>query len=300
MSDTEDTISLIDLLVVLLRYRVWIAAITVAGLLVSLVYFWVLPKFELVKVTADTSYTTQVTVNIVNPPGLLGAYFDTNTANLTQAWFQNLSLVTQVYREFMVKNNDLYQPDQFYTLGSLETYLQESVLGKSLKVAFDSATVAVKVTLDDVDATRAKKFLAALSAKVKAQVTAVLQKRIENARQALEDSAASLNASTTGTQERILALSDLRQKQFLLSQLVQDKNFPFQQQGDLVVLQQVSGKSTNNKGLSPSLMVVVLSLGSFFAAIFLAFVFEYLRRVRTNADDMRKIHEVLDKKAQTR
>ena len=294
-AETEDTISLIDLLVVLLRFRRWIGAITATGVLLSFTYFWVLPKLELVKLRPDTSYTTQVTVSIVNPPGLLGAYFDTNTANLTVAWFQNLSLVTPVYRELVVENND-----QFASVGSLESFLQETVLGKTLKVSFDGSTVTTKVTMEDLDPNRAKVFLAALSEKVKAQVTAVLQKRIQNARQALDDSVASLNVSTSGTQERILALSDLRQKQFLLDQLVKDKDFPFQQQGDIVVLEQLPGKGPGNKGLSPNLMIVAISLGSLFASIFLTFVLEYFRRVRTNLDDMRKIRNVLDEKAQTR
>ena len=275
-------------------------AITGAGVILSFTYFWILPRLDLVKVAPETSYTTQVTVGIVNPPGLLGAYFDTNTANLTQAWFQNLSLLTPVYRELVVKNNKLFHEGQFDTQGSLESYVQDSVLGKTLKVSLDGATVTMKVTMEDADAGRAKAFLSALSDKVKAQVTTVLQKRIQNARQALDDSVASLSATTSGTQERILALSDLRQKQFLLDQLVKDKDFPFQQQGDIVVLEQVAGKGSNNKGLSPNLMIVVISLGSLFGSLFLAFVLEYLRRVRTNLDDMRKLHEVLDKKAQTR
>ena len=309
----DDSVSLIDLLVVLLRFRFWILGITGTGVLLSALYFWVLPRFEPVKVSTGSGYITQLTVGIVNPPSLLAPFFDsettkliqapffdTNLAKLTQAWFQNLSLVTPVYRDLVVKNNQQFDPSQFDAKGSLESYLQNNVLDKTLKVKDDVPTVSMKVTMEDLDAERAKAFLKALSEKVKQQVTAEAQKRLQAARQALVEASASMNAGTGGPQERTLAVSDFLQKQFLLDQLTKDSDFPYQQQGDIVVLEQVAGKGIMNMKVSPSLSVLLASGGSLVASIVLAFLLEYLRRVRGNSEDMLKLRQVLEKPAKSR
>jgi len=291
----DDSVSLIDLLVVLLRFRFWILGITGTGVLLSALSFWVLPQLDPVKVSSG-----QLTVVIVNPPSLLAPFFDSETTKLTQARFQNLSLVTPVYRDLVVKNNQQFDPKQFDSTGSLESYLQNNVLGKTLKVTDDVPTASMKVTMEDPDGERAKAFLKALSEKVKQQVTAEAQKRLQAARQALVEASASMNAMTGGPQERTLAVSDFLQKQFLLDQLTKDSDFPYQQQGDIVVLEQVAGKGIMNMKLSPSLSVLLASVGSLVAAIMFAFLLEYLRRVRGNSEEMLKLRQVLEKPAKSR
>ncbi len=294
IAENDDQNSLVDLLVVLLRFRSWIMGITAAVALLSITSFWLLPKFGILSVVPETSYTAMLTIAVVNPPELLSSYFDTNTANQTQAWFQNMSLISPLYRELIVDGNDDFGLDAFAKDGSLETHLQQEVIGKTLKVSFDEMTVSVTVTMESRELDRAKEFLAALAAAVKVQVTDVMRKRIQNAVMAIEIALTALSETTSPG-----ALTQMREKQALLTQMVKDADYPFQQQGELVVLSQLENAGADNKAFSPIVLIFAITLGALVASGLLAFALEYVRRVRGSANDMRKIRDVLAKKAQT-
>jgi hypothetical protein len=295
-ADAEDTVSLIDVVAVLLRWRKLIILMTGIAIIAGLTIFLILPKAKIITFDKEPSYIVQLDLKILNVPGQIGGYFDTNSLGLSQSYFTTLSMVVPFFREIMLVNNPVYKNMDFEKRGVLEAFLRKEIIGKSLKTSFDGNSMVLTVSYTGKDADRAIAFLAALNEAVRQRISQDMRPKIEQARLVLEEAYKSLFATTlAGTQERILAFSDLQQRRFMLEQLAGDVEFPYQQLGDLVVLADDPEKDGGGV-FSARVGFLIFVLGAFFTSVLLAFVLEYIHRIRANTNDMAKLRIALGKK----
>lgn len=288
----EDTISLIDLLVVVVRFRHWILGLTLAGLLGSLGFLGFKSFVAQESLVPEPIYKAQMTMVISDSPALLSDYLDRGIAGQALAALQTLDLVVPVFKASVVDGNSAFTNQGFDKMGTLEFYLQDNVIGKSLVAAQDAWTV--KVSFEGHDATRAKEFVTALTERVRLTIRAQVLQQISAARKSLSQALVSMEAGTGSTQDRVLVAAELRQKVQLLDLLASDEAFPLVPLGGVAVLALPPGKgTTDSKALSPTLLVVLVTVASMFVSVVIAFVLEYLRRLRSTPSEMDKLRQAL-------
>jgi hypothetical protein len=296
VSASDESISLVDILVVILRWRVLIMVVTGAAVVIGFVFFWVLPRAKVITIDKDPGYVAQLNIKMVNVPGALGGYFDTSAIGLSQSYFTTLSLVAPVFQDAIVKDNPEYKDADYTDRGSFEAFIRKDIIGKRLKTSYDGGNLVLTVSYNGKNADRAAAFLIALNKAVRERVNQDMQPKIIRARAVLDEAFKSLYATTmAGTQERILAFSDLQQRRFMLEQLAGDTDFPFQQLGDVVILAADPEKDGTGNGMSARTGLLITVFGAFFVSIFLAFVLEYIRRLRNNGEEMAKLKAALGK-----
>lgn len=293
--NAEDTISMIDIFAVILRWRMLVIVITGVALIGGLLVFWALPKAKVISFDQTHSYAAQLNLKLVNVPGRIAGYFDASSSGLAQSYFSRLGMVLPVFRDVVYTNSAAYH-DLFKNRGELEAYLQSDIIGSRLKTSFDGNGMVLTVSYSDLDPEIVQNFLIRLNEAVRKQIIQDMQPKIVRARQVLDDAYKSLSITAlAGTQERILAISDLQQQRFVLEQLAEDPDFPYQQLGDIVVLVDNSKNDGNKTGISANVGFLITVFGAFFVSIFMAFVLDYIRRIRQNDGAMAKLKAALRK-----
>ena len=300
----EDEISLIDLLIVLLKYRRLILGITLAALVVAVGgYFWY-PAYQYhnaqdsrlyeahlrvgpapVMSSLEVSYNLQE--QFKNTPMLLNALLEAGYQEFGYDHELQISLTSAeqraralfVVRQRLIKNESL---DGDSLNADKQLFFVESVNG-------EDRTVELLYKADTPE--RAQAFLEALYQQVNAGLVQTLRPLAE---------------SVVSSYERLLALEN--PGEVLADKIVED-SFRYDQAKELLAGEApaleplddtyVVAPEVRLENFQSSFIVkgVVLVLAALFLSIFLAFVLNAFAQVRSDQESMEKIHAALGREA---
>ncbi|MEX2442950.1 MAG: hypothetical protein WD492_05070 [Alkalispirochaeta sp.] len=305
----EDTISLIDLVAVVVRHRVLIIGGTfLAGLLVTaLMYAGPMAGIE---IGPQPVYTAEQRV-LVNPlPPELQESVSVDIPTTVRTLLTNPLLVGEAYREFEDTPREDRSPEQYLTA------IREDVIGKRYNVEWDSDTLTITLQYTNNSREHTVAFLDEILALVTPEVADYLEPRFVEAGESLratrdrtrEDLAilandtllqltdAGIDTDLVSLMEAIdriggatlRSLADIERAIGRLEALSEDPSALLSAVGSPIVFEDTTS--------SRAMVVIISTITAFFLAVFLAFVLEYIRRVRHEPEEMAKLESAWQRK----
>jgi hypothetical protein len=296
----EDEISLLDLFVVLLKYRKLIIIVTLVAVIIAAAGYFLYPPYQYQK--ALEHQRVEAYLRVAPWPGLktLELNYD-----LKQLFAQAPSLLYALraagYESFGYgEDYQIDLTDETLTSRALFVVQQRLLKNQSLDgTALDedqrlfsvtSTSEGAVVVFKDNDPEQAKRFLAALFDATNKELTALLLTQAD---------------SIISAYERLLAIespSDLVQSAISAGQQRYDTAMRLQtgqanainQLGGIYIVDPELTLGAYKSGIK--VKVVILVVAALFLSIFLAFILNYLNTVKKDEESMRKIREALKKK----
>lgn len=288
----EDTISLIDLLAVVVRHRRLIIGGTLVVLIIAVLVMYLGPTFGL-PVGPQTTYAAEQKIAIIPLPESVAEYLT----------FDPVALVTSVVTSPRYIGEH-YRPIAGPNAGSAESYLSDvrsRVIGGPFTTSFDATTGILTLTFTSGTSGQAGAFLERVRDGLSAEITQQLAAQLSQASDAVESAIADTNEALARVAARELAgasvgqlsaflsvnavtvseLARLAHAQSIIAQVSEGGEVFFSPMGEVVAYQETSGNQ--------SMVVVIASITAFFLTVFLAFVLEYIRRVRQDPEEMKKL-----------
>lgn len=294
----DDTISLVDLIAVVVRHRLLIAGLTIAVAISTAGY--------LIGMAGPTrEFRTEVRLLINALPADTARYVSLDPASSIRSILTDPAFVGDVYEPFFRENRS--DEDSESAREQYLAWIESQFIGTTYTTSYDGNTRIMTLTYiaDEPDAGAA--FLDELVGALQQSITARLQPFIVQAAEVVRDSidrtqeniAASVAlglANANGTPDSdpstilfyldtnpgaVLALSELARAEIRLSVLAEDAGVLYSNLGPATVFEE----SEDNRLTT----FVIATITAFFLAVFLAFVLEYMRRVREDPDEMDKL-----------
>lgn len=281
----EDTISLIDLIAVVVRHRRLIVIGTILAAIGAVAVVSLMPDFGIPAEPAPT-YTVEQQAEqqlvLYQIPEEFRRYITVDPSTAIQALLTNPRFIGEIYRI----------AGGTPATGSPEQYLaqiRQNVIGGSYTVEWDSATASQRriATLSYSAATpeAAQGFLDALTARLGDELTAQIGAQ-------LADDASTVTAAidrlTAIDENDGLSLGTLAYTEQQLQAFADDAGrFYTVLEGPAVYEVHVQTEQTPSR--SSSTVIVIATITAFFLTVFLAFVLEYIRRVKTDREEMGKL-----------
>ncbi len=305
MSDTidDDTISLVDLVAVVVRYRRLIIGGTVLAGVIAVAVLFLLPMTGIVP-GPEPSYTAEVRLVVDQIPSDLREYAPIDPGVLLRAILTDPLIVGDVFEPFEE------EPDPDRTRERYLATVRRTIIPERLSIAWESSTRVLTISWKANDPDDAVAFLQALypyaademGRRVLRQMRDVersLTRSLETARltlsQTIADSVERLATSSAGlTEERILNLVQgtgtgeitafMRAEMSLerLQTLLQNPGSLYTVVTEPVVFEDMNGQGR-------AVRVVVTVFAAFFLTVFLAFVLQYVRTVKSDPQEMDKL-----------
>ena len=268
----EDEISLVDLFIVLLKWRRLIIGLPLlAGVLAAVVLF----VFPALGILSFRTYSLQAVVASVQIPPALRDQVGLDIPGLAVAFGQEYNtVIDSVVRNNLKVDNLPLDPKNL----EFRTYVAKSFIGKGYKVSAVKEGIRFEVQVKDKDA--GKRFLEDMVSRVDARIRKQIAERATVIYASMEELYKEAGPTS--------ALSDAV-KQLITSSRTYMK-------GDLPVLVSVAEPEIFIEPQKRALTFTVVVIAAGFLAIFLAFVLEALEKVRKDPDAMGRIRQALGKK----
>ncbi|MFQ3620092.1 MAG: Wzz/FepE/Etk N-terminal domain-containing protein [Spirochaetales bacterium] len=260
-----EEINLIDLFIVLIKRRRLILGFPLLVALVTGIYLFVLPAFG---VLSFQTYSLQAVVASVQIPPALREQVGMDIPGLTVAYGQEFNTVIDAVVKNKLKTDNLpLDPTDL----RLRTYVAKSFIGKDYKVKAEKEGIRFEVKAREKEA--AKAFLADMLNRVDSR----LRKQIAERSKVIYESMEELWKEVSQT----LVLSDTVKVLIASSKVYKE--------GTLPVLVSVAEPEVFLEPQRRSTTFVVAVVASFFLAIFLAFVVEYVHNIKKDPETLSKI-----------
>lgn len=299
----EETISLIDLVAVLVRFRRMIVGGTVAVAILVGVYLYGLPALGVTERTEET-YVTELRLAISPLPERVTEYVSLDVAGAVQAALENPRAVGEAYRQVEPKINPEADPDR-----SRERYLsmiRRNVIGEALSVSYDNNTSVITMEFSAADKEASREFLQLLLEQLGIELTPVVRSQVsiavDNIDASLDGLRMSVVRAAADAQERanngvdsqalaeylesnagtaLQSMADLISLRERIAALGEETETLFAPLGEPVVYAEPSG------GRATTAVIAVIT--AFFLLVFLAFVRQYIINVRNDEEEMEKL-----------
>jgi hypothetical protein len=298
----DDTISLIDLVAVVVRHRRLILVGTILTGVIAAAFLFFGPMAGL-DVGPTPEYTVQRRISVDSLPSELRDVVSVTPSTELRAMLTDLGVVGNAYRQLE------REPDEEMSEGRRNVAIRRFASEKySISWSGETETITVSVTTDDP--AYGADFLETVIAEAGAAVTVRINTRLEEQRDALETNLAATRAelerlalqaaervsqSPLGvTPESVLGQLDVGGTAAITSL--------FRMESALAALDDISGSSETLYRVEPGTIVfeeetgsgrtttvVIATITAFFLTVFLAFVLEYIRRVRQEPEEMEKL-----------
>ena len=308
----DDMISLIDLVAVLVRYRTMIvvAAILAGVLTVVGLYVGPLVGFDF---GPQPQYTAQRQIFVENIPQGISEYINIDPVIRLQSILNDPAFVGEVYAQFEENAPTDRTPERFLAM------VQRDILGKAYEVEWESGTRILTLRYTASTPEEARTFVEAVTS----QGTSVLRDQINSQ---LESTKSVLNRIIAQNEAQLARLigqaidgTSTTSFEILVDEIIAYLEFSGSDTlstlasvtGDINVLEEVIEEPhrlassfaptavfevLEERSLSPASIGIVAAVLVFFAMVFLAFVLEYVRRVKRDAQEMHKLQSAWRRK----
>jgi hypothetical protein len=299
----DDTISLIDLVAVVVRHRrlILLGTILTGVIAAATLYFGPMAGLAM---GPEVQYTAERRI-ILNPlPREVEEYVTVDIPSTVRSILENPQLVGRVYADF----EEDPPPDR-----SRERYLtmiRRDIIGERYTVTWDNNTRSITLRYTNSTVEHSSAFLDAIVAELGPEITETLSPLFDEAAAAIEsayersleevaavvadslfdlegtpqeqDPAAILAGVDRSGGPVLRAFADLTRAVERLELLASDTDALFSTVGNVAVFE-------DSTGTGRTTIVVIATITAFFLTVFLAFVLEYIRRVRQEPEEMEKL-----------
>lgn len=300
---TDDVISLIDLLAVLVRHRRLIVLGSLGVTFITVLVVYVGPMVG-VDVTERPTFAAEQRVLVSNLPMDLQQYADVDIRSAFVAVLRDPQILATVYERHredaaegqtreqylsMIQgliDSDRYQVRTDGTSGIVTVSFASSLSDTALLVARDLVEVAQVALTERVGGVfrSAAETLDTAASEIEEQISQTIVQTIERSQMSqAADVAMVLRALPGSISTDLQALSEQRVAYHQLSMLAADTSRSVSVMGPPLLREQ--------GGSSRSTIVVIVAVTVFFLLVFVAFVLEYVRRVRMDPEEMAKLRQ---------
>ena len=293
-------ITFLDILVVLIkRRRIVLGIPAVLGILAATVLY-IFPLLGLTDTRPEPQYEAQLVLELFPVPSSTVQELEFSTLSLLRHLLSDTAFVGAVYAKVA--------PSNFHEIDSSDynVYIRDTIIQDNLVLRHDRSTGLVTLRYTDPDEQRAIEFLSELVASVQMELSSQFQRRIvsetEQRRNALNlvenelrrvlletwEQVESNSVAELGDHLHLVAgnvgiFTQQAIEMELLSQLSVASGFPFAYESSISVFQ-VPTVDTRR-----SLLLVVSVLTALAASVLLAFVLEYINRVRQDPSESARV-----------
>ncbi|MBN1290267.1 MAG: hypothetical protein JXB48_00385 [Candidatus Latescibacteria bacterium] len=304
----NDIISLIDIFSILISNRLLILLITVLGFLISLSFFWFLPKLGIIR-TTKPSVIIQAAMKIGNTPEELKSLFELDIPNSLIAELNDLASVADVYRPYMPSDLNFDSGNEY------NKFIINNII-RRLNIQFNKESGYFIVSLQSTDEEKTIRFINELLEYAKdiiqSRVSYIINKYENTIEEALDTAVVTYtgmlgnaleNAGFSVQESRVMdvilksvdvfeqlqAISELNYRLNLLRSLKENEYFPWYEETKISVF------NPDNPSNKISL-VIIITLFAFIISIFLAFIFDYIRSIKKDEESMAKLRQAWHRK----
>jgi hypothetical protein len=301
----EETISLIDLVAVLVRFRRMIVGGTVAVAILVGVYLYGLPAFGVTERTEET-YVTELRLAISPLSERVAEYVTLDVAGAVQSAVANPRAVGQAYRQVEAQINPEADPNR-----SRERYLsmiRRDVIDEALLVSYDRNTSVLTLEFSAANKEASREFLELLVEQIRTELTPLVLSQVSIAVDNIDTSLEAIRMTVVRAAEDAItqagngvdpddlanhlesnadtalqSMADLVSLRERIAALGEEPGSLFAPLGEPVVYAEPSG------GRATTAVIAVIT--AFFLLVFLAFVRQYIINVRNDEEEMKKLQE---------
>lgn len=298
----DDTISLIDLIAVMVRRRRLIIVGTVLAGLLSIAALYLGPSVGL-EIGPETVYTAERHILVNAIPTDLEQYISIDLSATLRALLRDPNVVGEVYARLEENPPDDRSQERYLAM------IRRSLIDNQYQVQWDSATRILTLSYTNHTADGARRFLDAMFVQVGPELAEQIGPQLAEAASSVNaavneaeaavarftEQAVQRNATVGNeiTAEAILAsidstggaalasLATLRYTEQRLFAFSSDTRALYNPLGGASVFEERTGRR--------SVIVSITTITVFFLTVFLAFVLEYIRRVRAEPEEIAKI-----------
>ena len=304
----DDTISLIDLIAVVVRHRTLIIVGTVLAGILSILALYVGPRVGL-EVGPQPVYTAQRRILVSPVPTDLEEYVSVEVAAAARTILQDPRMIGDIYRDFEEDPPADRTPEEY-----LSMIRNRLINGDTYTVDWDNNSRILTIGYTNSHSGDTNDFLDAVVSALGPSLTSQIGPRFAEAANALDASLASSRAtlaelvdesvrrvsSSAVTPDAILSSLERTAGSSIatfattqgtitrLRRIASDAGSLVSLVGSPVVYQDTSG--------SRSMIVIITTITVFFLTVFLAFVLEYVRRVRQEPEEMEKLQSAWERR----
>jgi len=300
----EDTISLVDLIAVMVRHRRLIIVGTFLAGLLSIAALYLGPAAGL-EIGPETVYTAERKILVGQVPTDLAQYLSLDPSPRLQTILRDPVLVGEVYAPFEENPPEDRTPERYLSM------IRRSVIDGPYEVTWDSGTRIITVTYTAGTPEDASAFLSSLTGAMAAEFTDQVGPQIAEAIEVVESTLNSTQQSVARLMEQtvrrtaLTAVEDVSADELLLAldtnggsalDAMAELSFALERLRvfagvSRTLFSVVDGISIYEDfaGTGRSTIVVITTITVFFLTVFLAFVLEYVRRVREDREEMAKL-----------
>lgn len=271
-AQTEDEVSLVDLLAVMVRYRRLVIAVPLVLAVLAGTWLYLLPAIGVN--AAQRAYDVQISAVLSPVPADIKAVLGIDATQLLDAYFSSVAIQSAAFGSFF--------PEALKGMSPVDmtTFVRDQLLGKQFKYSFDPKLGIYTIAMKSTDKEQADRYLTALwsgaSDKVLGRVRdavatalALLDKEIVGYRAAMksDSTVSAVLASATNLRNGLLVLQD-------------SQSFPLPTQPEHLVFAAKTGRSKT--------LVLVLFAG-LFLGILLAFMANAWNSIKEDPEAMAKL-----------
>jgi len=283
MTEQNDEISLLDLVVVLLRQRRMILGVTIVSLILGLGYYFISVMFSL-NPGQKNLFTAEVRFLVPDPPLELRPYYTFNAVGEAQLWLSNPVNVLEVLES--VDTSLLPEGDEYSQL----TFVQNEIIGKRLTYSYDGTLKTFSLRFSGPDGETVTQVVDLLYDEISNEIDIVFERTLGELRNNLQETTTLLRSTLGGlsaitTTDSTLfgqAVAMERALQSLVS-FTNDRRYPQYRIANTTVFLE-EGESII------TILALFLLSGAFFG-IFLAFILEYLRSIKNDPLSREKVRK---------
>jgi hypothetical protein len=270
MQEEEDEISLVDLLVVLIKHRRLIIAATSLSAIAVATIFFVLPLFGIV---SFGSYTIRATAVPSQIPPALEKELGIKPELLAQSYAENLEAVAAAVSRNRLMRNIVGDEEGWL----FRTTIARSFIGQKYKIKNKEGTIDFEVAVSNARA--GENFLREMITYVDARLRSEIASRSTIVAESMESLRTETSSSTS--------LSDNAKQLIISSETYRSGKTP------ALVITSEPEILVDSQGRAKNAVIIVM--GTFFLAVFLAFILDYIDRLKADPESSAKIRKALGK-----
>ena len=298
----EDTISLVDLVAVVVRHRRLIIGGTILVALAVIAALYA-PAPAGLEIGPQREFTVERSLYIASIPPGAAQYVNLDIPAAVRGVLADPRVVGNVYREFEEDPPEDRSQEQYLTM------VRRDIIDQRLRVSWDNNTRTITLSFAGPDSASTAAFLQELLHATSAALSRTLQPLLMQATQDLATSLESTQAvlaqlvsesvgQTAGpggsiTPEAVLmtlnssggptlsAFNETRATLDRMEAIAQEPASLLRPLGSTAVYEEPTG--------SRSMIVIISTITAFFLTVFLAFVLEYIRRVKEDPEEVGKL-----------
>lgn len=303
----NEEVSVVDLFAVFLRRRRMILLTPILAGIVAFLTIYVAPETGLFSSDSAASYRAGITIELMPVPDEVLSILEWDILSAVTEMLQDTAIISRAYAKAAPVDLESLGKEEFNSIVELD------IIGTRLSHSYSRATGILTLQYLSADPNRATLFLQELT---KTMYTALSERLHRRTALAIEFNTRALDTAEVEMRNALdrafvqavqnngdMALNSIEQARLtldsttaairifsqsaskigFLQEFMANEAYPFVQLSDPVVVSHRSPEASRLR------RVVVVTLSAFFGAVFMAFVFEYIRKVEKDPQELAKL-----------